>query len=168
MPRSGEKCLAQSKLFFQSLAEPRPRVLPVPVGDRAGKPERLARLWDGEPPEKVQLSDPRRGSVFLPKKGKQLVDRQDEIGIQSEETDLIEQLEPHPPAGPLQPLAVPGMVDQNAPHRFRGGGEKVPSTVELLVADEPHVGLVHQRGGAEGVPRLLRGHSRGRELRNSS
>ncbi len=135
MPRPGEKCLAQSKLFFQCLAEPRPRVFPVPVRDRPREAERLARLLDGEPPEKVKLSDPRRGSVFLPESGKQLVDRQHEVGIKSEGTNLIEQLEPHPPAGPLQPLAVPGMIDQNAPHRFRGGREEVPSAVELLVAD---------------------------------
>ncbi len=74
MPHPGEKCLAQSKLFFQCLAEPGPRVLPVPVGHRPRQPERLARLLDGEPSEKVKLSNPRRGSVFLSETGKQLVD----------------------------------------------------------------------------------------------
>ena len=42
--------------------------------------------------------------------------------------------------------------------------KKCASAVEVLVADQPQVGLVHQGGGVEGVPGLLRGHPRGREL----
>ena len=57
-----------------------------------------------------------------------------------------------------------GVVDQHPPHRLGRGGEEVPSTVELLVPDQPQVSLVHQGGGAEGVPGVLRGHPRGREL----
>jgi hypothetical protein len=45
----------------------------------------------------VEVSDPRRCGVFLPEPGEQLVQRQDEVGILSEETDLIEQLKPYPP-----------------------------------------------------------------------
>ena len=57
-----------------------------------------------------------------------------------------------------------GVVDQHPPHRLGRGGEEVPSTVELLVADQPQVSLVHQGGGVEGVPGGLRGHPRGCEL----
>ena len=35
MPHPGEKCLADFELFSQSLAEPGPGVLPVPVGEWA-------------------------------------------------------------------------------------------------------------------------------------
>ena len=56
------------------------------------------------------------------------------------------------------------MVDQNPPHRFGRGGEEVAAAVEVLVADQPQVRLVDQGGGVEGVPGVLRGHPRGREL----
>jgi hypothetical protein len=41
--------------------------------------------------------------------------------------DLVEQLEPHPLASPLQPIAVACVVDQDPLHRFRRGGEEVSS-----------------------------------------
>ena len=47
------------------------------------------------------------------------------------------------------------MVDQNAPHRFRRGGEEVAAVVEVLVADQTQVRLVDQGGGVEGVPGIL-------------
>ena len=101
MPHPGEKCLTDFELFFQGLAEPGPGVLPVSVGHRPGEPQRLARLLDGKPAEQVEVSDLCRGGVFLPEPGEQFVQRQDEVGILGEGTDLIEQLEPYsarPPA----------------------------------------------------------------------
>ena len=53
------------ELFFQSRAEPGPRVLPVPVGYRARKPQHCARLLDGESTEKVKFRDLRRFCVFF-------------------------------------------------------------------------------------------------------
>jgi hypothetical protein len=164
MPHPGEKCLAHFELFFQTLAEPGPRVLPVSVGHRPGEPQCLARLLDGEPAEKVKVSYPRRGGVFLAETGEQLIQRQHEVGVLREGTDLIEQLEPHPPSSPLQPLAVPGVVDQDPPHRFRRSGEEVRPALELLVADQPQIGLMDQGGGVKRVPGPLRGHPRGREF----
>ena len=117
-------------------------------------PRRKARRTGG-------AGDPRRDGVFLPEPGEQLVQRQDEVGILGEGTDLIEQLEPSPPARPLQPVPIPGMVDQDPPHRFRRGGEEVPPAVEVLVADQPQVRLMDQGGGVEGVPWCLGGHLRG-------
>ena len=90
MPRPGEKCLTEFELFFQSLAEPGPGVLPVSVSHRPGKPQRLARLLDGKPGEQVELSDPRRNRVLLPEPGEQFIQRQDEVGILRDGTDLIE------------------------------------------------------------------------------
>jgi hypothetical protein len=69
-----------------------------------------------------------------------------------------------PPATSLQPAAVPGVVDQNPPHRLGRGCKEMPSSLELLVPDQPKVRLMHQGGGVEGVPRILRSHTRGREL----
>ena len=134
MPRPWEKRLAVSELFFERLAEPGPRVLPVPVGGRPGEPQRLARFRDGDPTEQVQVRDPRRGGVFLPETAEQFVQRQDEVGILGEGTDLIEQFEPDPPATPLQPFPIPGMVDQDAAHGLGGGGEEVSPIVEVLLS----------------------------------
>jgi hypothetical protein len=94
----GGNYLTDSELFFQGLAEPGPSVLPVPLGHRQGEPRRLARLLDGDPTEQVKVRDPRRGGVFLPESGEQLVQRQDKIGILSEGTDLIEKFKPDPPS----------------------------------------------------------------------
>jgi len=111
----------------------------------------------------VEVSNPCRYLVFLSETCEQFVQRQDEVGILDEGTDLIEQVEPYPPSGPLQRLTVSGVVDQDPAHRFGGGGEKVPSTIEVLVPDQPQVGLMDQRGGVEGISGLLRGHPRGGE-----
>ena len=74
------------------------------------------------------------------------------------------EIDPIPPAAPLQPAAVAGVVDQHAPHRLGRGGEEVRLAVEVLVPDQPQVSLMNQGGGVEGVPGFLRGHPRGREL----
>ena len=95
MPHPGEKCLARSELFFQGLAEPRPRVLPVPVGHGSREPQRLAGPLDGEPAEEVKLSDPRRGGVFHSETRDQLIERENEIRVLGEGTDLIEELHPY-------------------------------------------------------------------------
>ena len=94
MPHPGEKCLTEFELFFQGLAEPGPGVLPVSVSHRPGKPQRLARLLDGEPGEQVELSDARRNRVLLPEPGEQFIERQDEV---DEEEDRVWTPPPDPP-----------------------------------------------------------------------
>ena len=56
------------------------------------------------------------------------------------------------------------MIDEDSPHGFGGGGEEVSAAVELLIADQPQVGFVNQRGGVEGVAGGFGGHARGGEL----
>ena len=84
MPHPGEKCLTEFELFFQGLAEPGPRILPVPVGHRPGEPQRLARLFDRKSSEQVELRDLCGGGVFLTEPRQQFVQRQDEVGILGE------------------------------------------------------------------------------------
>ena len=95
MPHPREKCLTDFELFSQCLAEPGPRIFPVPVGDRPGEPQRRARLFDRKSSEQVELRHLGSGGIFLTEPRQQLVQRQDEVGILSERTDLIEQLKPH-------------------------------------------------------------------------
>jgi hypothetical protein len=81
MPHPGQQCLADFGLFFEGLAEPCSRVLPVAIGDGPRDAHRLARLLDREPAEQVKVRDPARSRVFLAKSGQQLVQRQDQIGV---------------------------------------------------------------------------------------
>ena len=78
------------------------------------------------------------------------------------------EVDPASPATSLQPVAVAGVVDQHPPHRLGRGGEEVPPALEVLVADQPEVGLVNQGGGVEGVPGLLEAIRAAASLRSSS
>ena len=107
---------------------------------------------------------PARHRVFLSETGEQLIERQHEVGVLGEGTDLIEELDPYAPSDSLQSVSIACMVDQDSPHRFRRGREEVSPVPELLVAHQPQIGLVHERGGVQGVPGFLRGHPHGREF----
>jgi hypothetical protein len=64
----------------------------------------------------------------------------------------------HPISASLQPLAAPGSLDQDAPHRLGRRGEEVAPAVERLRRvgpDEPQVRLVDERRGLERLPRRL-------------
>ncbi len=67
-------------------------------------------------------------------------------------------------ANPVKSGSVSGVVDQNSPHRLGGRTEEVRFAVEVLVPDQPQVGLMDQGGGVERVPGPLCGHPRGREF----
>ena len=75
----------------------------------------------------------------------------------------MEQFEPHAPAGPLQPVAVAGAVDEDAAHARDRRGEEVSAAVEPLVADEPQARPVNERGGVERVAGSFRGRAGGSE-----
>ena len=66
-------------------------------------------------------------------------------------------------AAALQAIAVTGMVDQDATHRFRGGGEEVTAAVGSQVLHEPQVRFVDERRGLVRLTRPLGGPPRGRE-----
>src|SRR5262245_17864239 len=64
-------------------------------------------------------------------------------------------------------LTAAGLVNQDAAHRFGGGGEEVAPAVpvpDLVRAHEPEVGFVDQGGGLQRLPRLLLGQLLGSEL----
>ena len=70
----------------------------------------------------------------------------------------VEVLPPPCRAAALEPLAVAGVVDEDATHRLGGRGQEVPPAVPRptrVVSDQAEVGLVDQRRGLEGVPRGL-------------
>ena len=65
---------------------------------------------------------------------------------------------------PLEAEELPGGLDEDSPHGFSRGREEVPATVELLVPDQPQIGLVNKCRGVERVPRRFSRHAGGREL----
>lgn len=77
MPRPGEKCIADSGLFFERLAEPGAGVLPVPVCNRPRHSQRRSRLFHLQPAEQVQLRDLSGGRVFRLEPAEEVVQRQD-------------------------------------------------------------------------------------------
>ena len=113
MPHSRKKCLAVSGLFFESVAEPGARVLPIPVGHGPRHPQRGTGLLDREPAEQVEVSDLGRGRVFIAESGQQLVQRQDEVGVLGEGTGLIEQFESNASPAAFEPLPIAGVVDRD-------------------------------------------------------
>src|SRR5262249_22692530 len=70
-----------------------------------------------------------------------------------------------PPAAVLLPPLAAGVLDEDAAHRLGGRGEEVPAIGEglLLIACQSQVGLMHQGGGVERLPRLLLGQLLGRQ-----
>lgn len=138
-------------MVFKGLAEPGTGVLPGPVGDGSGKPQGASRLRDRKAAEQVEMSDLRGLGIFLPKTGKQFVDRQEEVRVLCEGAGLIEQLKPSPAARPLEPVPIAGMIDEDSTHRLGSGCEEMHATFDLLVANQPQVGLVDQGCRAQGV-----------------
>jgi hypothetical protein len=73
---------------------------------------------------------------------------------------LIEQFQPNPPARPLLAISIPGVIDQYPPHRFGSCRKEMPSTVELLIAQQPQVRFMDQPCGVQRMVRTLLRHSR--------
>jgi hypothetical protein len=84
------------------------------------------------------------------------IERQDLVGILLlGEIDNGEQFASR--RAPLGSTLGPGVVDQNAPHGFGGGGEEVSPVLELdpPILAYPQISLVHKSGRLEGVPGIL-------------
>jgi hypothetical protein len=105
----------------------------------------------------VQVSDPGRSRVFLPKPGQQFIQRQDQVGVLGKRIDLIEQIEPNASAAAVEPIPIAGVVDQDTAHGLGSGGEEVRPAVELLVADQAEASLVDE---GRGLQRLAGGFGR--------
>jgi hypothetical protein len=66
-------------------------------------------------------------------------------------------------AVPFRRLAAGG-VDKDATHGLGRGGEEVAATIELLIADQPHVGFVNKSRGIERLTGHFGRHPHSREL----
>ncbi len=100
----------------------------------AGLTHGLTRLPDGKSGKKMELGDSCRLRVFCRQPGQQLFQGHDQVGIIAKCMGLIEQFQPNPPATPLVAISIPGVIDEDPPHRIRSRRKEVPPTVELLIA----------------------------------
>ncbi len=158
MHHPDEKRLAFSQLFVQSIAKPRPRVLPIPIGHGPGKPQRIACFLDRKPAKEVELSDLGGGGVFLSESVQKIVKREDKVGIFRDRAPLIEQFDPYTTTDALLPVPVACMVHQDPPHRFGSGSEEMAFACKLLFPAKSKVSLMDQSGGVERVLKTLGRH----------
>jgi hypothetical protein len=70
---------------------------------------------------------------------------------------VFAQFFPRTSAVAFEPLSGASALDKDTAHGFGCGGEEVATTIELLVADQPQVRLVNQRGGLERLAGFLVG-----------
>src|SRR5262249_59272863 len=83
-----------------------------------------------------------------------------------DKTSFVEIDAPLPATVP-DAILPPGGLNQDAAHRFRGGGEEVPAAVPVLrlfIPDEAEVRLVDHGPCLTRLPRLLARHLRGGEV----
>src|SRR6478752_2508240 len=76
------------------------------------------------------------------------------------------EVNPSAVATALQSFAVASAVNQDAPHRFSGGGEKMPTAVPMLRtlrADEAEIGFMHKSGSLQRLPWFFIGQLQGRK-----
>ena len=148
----------------ERVGEPGPGERPVPVCGPTGKAEGLGGVTQRHPGEKPQLDQFGGDGELISEPVEGVVEFKKLVVSGGGRTGELVEIDAIPPTAPLQPGTVPGVVDQHPPHRLGGGGEEVRFVVEVLVPDQPHVSLMNQGGGVEGVPRFLGGHLRSREL----
>ena len=173
MPRLARECATASENFLglpagERVGKPGLGKRPVPVGGPTGQAQRIGRLTQRHPCEEPQLDEFGSHGELFRQSFEGAVEFEEIVIGGVGRTGESAEIDPVSPAAPLPPVAVPGVVDQHPPHRLGRGGEEVPSTAELLVADQPQVSLVHQSGGVEGVPGASAAIRAAASLRNSS
>ena len=81
---------------------------------------------------------------------------------------MVEPFEPNQAAAAFESVAIAGMIHKNPPHRLGRRGEEMAATVEMLIANQPQVGLVDKCGGIEGMAAASADIFEAASLRNSS
>jgi len=96
-----------------------------PVARCAGRPERPGGLFLGQAAEQTALGDPGETLVDRAHRGERRVEGEEGLGLLEDGDPLGIGLQVESAAAALLRPALPGVVDDDAPHRARGDGKEV-------------------------------------------
>ncbi len=113
MPRSGRECAKESEHFFglpagQRVGEPGPGERPVPVGGPARDAQGLGRVAQRHPGEEPQLHQFGGYGELLGQSVEGVVEFEEVVVGGGGRAGEPVEVDPIPPAAPLQPVAVRG------------------------------------------------------------
>jgi hypothetical protein len=138
-----------SPLSFQFGVQPRPRESPITPHRRFGDPECIGNFLMIHADEITQLHDLRFARVLRGEFIESLVNGEHGvIGIFERDCHVLD-VHALPFASVTEPALAAGAVNENAAHRFRGGGEEVGAVlpIRLRIAPKPEPGFMNERGG---------------------
>jgi hypothetical protein len=146
--------------------QPRARVSPVALGGWLGKAEDFSGFVGRQPCEIFQLHQFRLLRVVGGELFQRVVNGEQFIFIAGRGDRQILQRHVLLATAMSHGPPPPRVVDEDAPHRFRGSREKMRAVGPrgTVIADESEIRLMHQRGGLQSVARKLIRHLCSREL----
>jgi hypothetical protein len=115
--------------------QPGSRERPLAIGGSERELQRFGRLVQGHPGKEPQLYEFGGLGIFPGEAVKGIVERQEILVRRRAGVREPGEVDPVLSTAPFQAGPVAALVDEDPSHRFGGGGEKVGSTFELLVAD---------------------------------
>src|SRR5215471_11322735 len=146
------------KLALDGPLEPGARERPMSIGAARRYAQGIGNFRNGHADEIPELDDLGRRGIFKGERVQGSVHRQDFRGG-SAHLDRVVKLRARPVRAALLARLAPGLVDEDAPHGFRGGAEEMgPATPRRLVGSrqlEP--GFMHQGGRLQSLPRRFLG-----------
>ncbi len=133
---------------------------------RFRKAEHLRDLFVGETGKETQLHDFRFPRIVRRQLFQGLVQGEQLRIVQRRGEVQTVQIDSRGATAVALKVFAPGVINQNAAHRFGGGGKEVRAIlpVRLGIAAQPQPGFVDERGGLQGLPRPFARHFRGGEL----
>jgi len=122
------------------------------------------RSESGTSPPTSARQDP-KCRVLADKVLQGLVDGQETVRVGIHRQMHLLQIKPPPISPALEQAIFPRGIDEDLPHRLRGGGEKVASAlpIPLFGSSQAQPGFVNESGGLEGVSGRLVPHFQGRK-----
>jgi hypothetical protein len=145
------------------LKEPSPRVRPVPVGRPHGNSDGGCGFFHRQTRVIPQVNDSGHERIFRRQLFQCCVESEKVIGpLVGRDIEWIHFDAAHSTA-PLGAKFSPSLIDEDSPHGFGGGGEKVPAIGKLPIADQPQIGFVNECRGIERLPRFFGIKMLGRE-----
>jgi hypothetical protein len=146
--------------------QPRPRVSPVALGRSERNPEGLGGLNHGQSGEEAELYQLCREGIDPVQPLEGFVQGHEVLALDAGNHVDLGQLHAVGSAAVTDAPLAPRLLDEDAAHRLRGGGEEVAPAVPSRIFGpyKSKIGFVHQRRGLERLAgcftgKLLRGQT---------